>query len=54
VYLDDDALATAKALTPLVEQRWASGSVRPLFAGPLRSIVQWDVWPATKENQRAV
>jgi hypothetical protein len=50
VYLDEDALATAKALTPLVEQRWASGSVRPLFAGPLRSIVQWDVWPAAKES----
>jgi hypothetical protein len=50
VYLDDDALATAKALIPLVEQRWASGAVRPLFAGPLRSIVQWDVWPAVKES----
>jgi hypothetical protein len=50
VYLDEDALATAKALGPLVEQRWASGSVRPLFAGPLRSIVQWDVWPAAKES----
>jgi hypothetical protein len=50
VYLDEDPLATAKALAPLVEQRWGSGSVRPLFAGPLRSIVQWDVWPAAKES----
>lgn len=45
VYLDDDPLATTAALTRLVEERWASPAVRPLFAGPLRSMVQWDVWP---------
>jgi hypothetical protein len=44
VYLDDDPLATTKVLTPLVEQRWATGAVRPLFAGPLRSMVEWDAW----------
>ena len=45
VYLDDDPLAVTKALTPLVEQRWASGAVRPLFAGPLRTMIHWEAWP---------
>ena len=45
-YLDGPPLATARALTPLLEQRWASGAARPLFAGPLRSMLQWDAWPA--------
>jgi len=45
VYLDEDPLAVAKSLTPLVEHRWASGAVRPLFAGPLRSMVRGDAWP---------
>jgi hypothetical protein len=42
VYLDDTPLQTAERLAPLVEQRWATGAVRPLFAGPLRSMVRWD------------
>jgi hypothetical protein len=46
VYLDEDPLATAKAVTPVVERRWASGAVQPLFAGPLRTMMQWDSWPA--------
>ena len=45
VYLDDNPLAVTKALTPLIERRWASGAVRPLFAGPLRTMVQWEAWP---------
>lgn len=45
IYLEADPLGTAAALQPLIEQRWASGAVRPLFAGPLRSMVQWEVWP---------
>jgi len=45
VYLDGDPLATAKALAPLVEQRWATGAVKPLFAGPLRTMMTWDAWP---------
>jgi hypothetical protein len=45
VYCDDDPLAVAAALTPLLEQRWATGAVRPLFAGPLRTMVQWEAWP---------
>ncbi len=35
VYLDDDPLATTAALAGLVEERWRSGAVRPVFAGPL-------------------
>jgi len=47
VYLDDDVVATSAALAPLLEGRWAEGSpVRPLFAGPLRSMVSWEAWPA--------
>ena len=44
IYLDDDPLATTKALTPLVEKRWRSGAVRPLFAGPLRTMIEWEAW----------
>ncbi|MBL7487551.1 hypothetical protein I6A60_16790 [Frankia sp. AgB1.9] len=44
VYLDDDPLTTVKLLAPIIEQRWASGAVRPLFAGPLKSMIQWDAW----------
>ena len=44
IYLDDDPLATTKALAPLVEERWASGAVRPLFAGPLRTMTKWEAW----------
>jgi len=45
VYIDGDPLAVARELTPLIEQRWASGAVRPLFAGPLRTMIHWDAWP---------
>jgi hypothetical protein len=44
VYLDSDPLSTSKALAPLIESRWASGEVRPLFAGPLRTMIEWEVW----------
>ncbi len=44
IYLDDDPLATTKALAPIVEQRWRSGAVRPRFAGPLRTMIRWDAW----------
>jgi hypothetical protein len=46
VYLDRDPLPTTKEITPIVEQRWSSGVVRPLFAGPLRTMIKWDAWPA--------
>ncbi len=45
VYLDRDPLLVTRALEPVLEERWASGAVRPLFAGPLRSTVRWDAWP---------
>jgi hypothetical protein len=45
IYLDADPIDTATALTPLIERRWATGTVRPLFAGPLRSMIEWEVWP---------
>jgi hypothetical protein len=45
VYLDADPLTTADSLAPLIEERWRSAAVRPLFAGPLRSMVRWEAWP---------
>ncbi len=44
IYLDADPLATTKALAPLFEDRWRSGAVRPLYAGPLRTPVEWEAW----------
>lgn len=45
VYLDEDPLTTTQTMRATVERRWASGAVRPLFAGPLRTMMQWDAWP---------
>lgn len=45
VYLDAEPLRTAAALRPLIEQRWTTGAVRPVFAGPLRTMTRWDAWP---------
>ena len=45
VYLDDDPLTTIGALAPLIEERWRSTAVRPVFAGPLRSMISWEAWP---------
>jgi hypothetical protein len=44
VYLDDDPLRVSSELRPLLEQRWAAGAVRPLFAGPLRTMIEWEAW----------
>ena len=44
IYLDEDPIVTTKALTPLLEGRWHSGAVRPRFAGPLRSMIEWEAW----------
>nr|WP_231614271.1 hypothetical protein [Mycobacterium nebraskense] len=44
IYLDDDPLTTTDALAPVIEERWRSAAVRPLFAGPLRSMVNWEAW----------
>jgi hypothetical protein len=44
VYLDGDPLTTTAAVADLIEQRWRSGAVRPVFAGPLRTMVSWEAW----------
>jgi hypothetical protein len=44
IYLDDNPLTTASALRPVIEQRWLSGAVRPRFAGPLRTMIEWEAW----------
>ncbi len=44
ISLDEDPLTTTEALTPVVEERWRSGAVRPLFAGPLRTMIDWEAW----------
>lgn len=45
IYLDEDPLATTGALAPLIEERWRSTAVRPVFAGPLRGMIGWEAWP---------
>jgi hypothetical protein len=45
IYLDEDPLTVTEALAPRIEERWASGPVRPRFAGPLRTMVDWEAWP---------
>jgi hypothetical protein len=45
IYLDEDPLQTTRALTGIIEQRWSSGAARPLFAGPLRTMLEWEAWP---------
>ena len=44
IYLDADPLTTTKTFTPLIEERWRSDAVRPLFAGPLRTMIEWEAW----------
>jgi hypothetical protein len=46
VYLDDDIAATASRLAPLITTRWADGTVSPRLAGPFRSPVTYEAWPA--------
>jgi hypothetical protein len=43
-YLDDDPLAVTGRLRPAIEERWKSGAVQPLFAGPLRLPIAWEAW----------
>jgi hypothetical protein len=45
VYLDDDTLAATRKLAPIIEQRWENAAVRPLFAGPLKSVMSFQAWP---------
>lgn len=40
-YLDGEPLPVARDLAPLVESRWADAPLRPLYAGPLETIIPW-------------
>lgn len=44
VYIDGEPLSTAASARAAVEQRWESGRVRPVFAGPLRSMIAYEAW----------
>ncbi|HVT20257.1 MAG TPA: hypothetical protein VHE57_02560 [Mycobacteriales bacterium] len=46
VFLDADPVATTARLAASVERRWKSGAVIPTFAGPLRTMIDWEAWPA--------
>ncbi len=46
VYVDDDLAATTHRLAGLLTERWASGVVTPELAGPFRSMVAYEAWPA--------
>lgn len=43
-FLDDDPLATAKRLGPVLTSRWSQGGVEPLLAAPFYPVVphEWD------------
>ena len=45
VYLDEEPLATSVALAPVIAGRWGTGAVRPVYAGPLRTMIEWEAWP---------
>jgi hypothetical protein len=45
IYLDEDPLEVCARARPLLEKRWDSGAVEALFAGPLRSMIEWEAWP---------
>lgn len=49
VFLDADPIATTNAVSSKIEERWSSRAVRPIFAGPLRTMIEWEVWP--REHQ---
>jgi hypothetical protein len=43
-FLDDDPVATADRLRPVLTARWAESRIEPLFAAPFFAIVpyEWD------------
>ncbi len=43
-FLDDDPIATALRLRPLLKARWAESDIEPLFAAPFFAVVpyEWD------------
>lgn len=44
LFLDDDPVATAERLKPVLAERWRAAGIRPLFAAPFHPIVphEWD------------
>ena len=38
IYLDDDPIAVAERLDPLLVRRWKGAPVHPMLAGPFRSL----------------
>ncbi len=48
IYLDDDPLSTTDTLSAIIEKRWQSNAVRPVFAGPLRTMIAWEAWKDTR------
>lgn len=44
LFLDDDPVATAERLKPVLAERWRAMGIRPLFAAPFHPIVphEWD------------
>ena len=45
-FLDDDPVATAERLRPVLTARWARADVEPLLAAPFQPVVpyQWDLY----------
>ncbi|OBJ19394.1 hypothetical protein [Mycobacterium colombiense] len=43
-FLDDDPIATAERLRPVLKARWAESDIEPLFAAPFFAVVpyEWD------------
>ena len=41
-YLDDDPVAVAGQLRPVLEKRWADGDVAPLLAAPFHTVVPFE------------
>jgi hypothetical protein len=43
-FLDDDPVATADRLRPVLEKRWSNNGIEPLFAAPFHVVVpyEWD------------
>jgi hypothetical protein len=43
-FLDDDPVATAERLRPVLEKRWKATDIEPLFAAPFHPLVphEWD------------
>jgi hypothetical protein len=41
-FLDDDPVATATRLRPVLERRWEGAGVKPLFAAPFHPIVPYE------------